>query len=39
MKRMAKRDFRKLAKAAAEAVDDKKAEHVLVLDVAGLGRR
>jgi ribosome-associated protein len=30
---MKKRDFRKLAKAAAEAVDDKKAEDVLVLDV------
>jgi ribosome-associated protein len=30
---MVKRDFRKLAKAAAQAVDDKKAEDLLVLDV------
>ena len=30
---MIKRDYRKLTKIAAEAVDDKKAEDVLILDV------
>ena len=30
---MTKRDYRKLAKIAAEAVDDKKAKDILILDV------